>query len=367
MKRPVLLFLLILAAVACNPAKPPPAKSPLWSEGTISFDQAARPASFYCYGSTTAAAPQEWTDLNAFPDEPLQALVILDPGHGGPNSWRGTQLVCGQDVEIDEDWVNLSLALRTQSFLEQAGFNVDLSRYGYYGPFDENHKYDTNSTKEENANGCVSEAMLGVRDNNLCGDVGAELDRRGRNGVWEVDEIEQACKSHFPTAAEAQECVERATYFDHKKNKPQSISRYGQIVRAFNEAGLINVPFNPDSANLVGSPRAALISLHFNSAPHAGAMFTSMIRGIGSGGSDVLAPNQAVSQGPNPAAAVSRNLVTSTLEYMLRSLKDSGALPEATNKNVLYYWDAGIVRNGAHAQEFDLHGRPGAVLPEMKR
>jgi len=163
--------------------------------------------------------------------------------------------------------------------------------------------------------------------------------------------------------------VERATYIHHGKNKDTrlSISRYGQIVRAFNEAGLINVPFNPDGANLVGSPRVALISLHFNSAPHAGAMFTSIIRGIGSGGSDVLAPNQAVSQGPNPAAAVSRNLVTSTLEYMLRSLKDKGALPEAKNKHVLYYWDAGIVRNGAHALEFDLHGRPGAVFTKSEK
>jgi len=52
---------------------------------------------------------------------------------------------------------------------------------------------------------------------------------------------------------------------------------------------------------------------------------------------------------------------------MLRSLKDSGALPEAVNKRVLYYWDVGIVRNGASEQEFSLHNRPGAVFSENEK
>ncbi len=146
---------------------------------------------------------------------------------------------------------------------------MDLSRYGYYGPFDDKHGSD------ENANGCVTEALLGVRDKDVCHiKPEVELNRRGRNGKLEIPTIEKLCKKYYPTAAEARACVERATYFDHKEKSLQSISRYGQIVRKFKDAGLIDVPFNPDGANLVGSPRVALISLHFNSAPHTGAIFT---------------------------------------------------------------------------------------------
>ncbi|GEM90725.1 N-acetylmuramoyl-L-alanine amidase [Oceanithermus desulfurans] len=357
MRRALLLLILLLAA-ACSPGKPPPTQPPRWGEGDVSFERAAQAKSYYCNSSSLAAAPLEWSDPSALPDDPSQVLVILDPGHGGHYSGRGTFMVCSgnKKVEIDEDWVNLSLALRMQSLLDRAGFLVDLSRYGDYGPFDDKHGNNIN------ANGCVTEALLGVHDKDVCEGPGVELNRRGRNAKFYVPTIEKLCNKHFPTAAEARACVERATYFDHKRNKPQSISRYGQIVRKFRDAGLINVPFNPDGANLVGSPRVALISLHFNDATDAGAIFASVIRGIGGGGSSILASNQAISKGSNPAAAVSRNLVTSTLEYMLRSLKDSQALSEAVNKHDLYYWDAGIVRNGAHAQEFDLHGRPGAVF-----
>ena len=161
MRRALPLLLLLLAA-ACSPGKPPPTQPPPWGEGDVSFERAARAKSFYCNGSSPAAAPLEWSDPSAFPDDPSQVLVILDPGHGGPKSGRGTYSVCGGSVQIDEDWVNLSLALRMQSLFERAGFHVDLSRYGYYGPFDDKHGSD------ENANGCVTEALLGVRDKDVC-------------------------------------------------------------------------------------------------------------------------------------------------------------------------------------------------------
>ena len=55
-------------------------------------------------------------------------VVVVDPGHGGPDPGKVGTRTMGDDTEVLEKDVNLQIARKLKTFLEQGGIRVHMTR-----------------------------------------------------------------------------------------------------------------------------------------------------------------------------------------------------------------------------------------------
>ena len=148
MRRPyrgALLLLLAFLAACGSPGTPRP---PGPGTGTINFDAADRtPESCGAGAGLGALGVGDWSA--SMPARPEDAVVILDPGHGGldggaciasaPGNGGCNNVACASELNaaglgsLTEAQLTLATALRLKAILERMGFKVGLTRTGTYG------------------------------------------------------------------------------------------------------------------------------------------------------------------------------------------------------------------------------------------
>ena len=146
MRRPYrsgLLLLLAFLAACGGPGTPRPP-----GPGTINFDAADRtPESCGGGAGLSALGFGDWAA--SMPARPEDAVVILDPGHGGldggaciasaPGNGGCNNVACASELNaaglgsLTEAQLTLATALRLKAVLERMGFKVGLTRTGTYG------------------------------------------------------------------------------------------------------------------------------------------------------------------------------------------------------------------------------------------
>ena len=359
--------LLIAATLlaACGRGKPPPAHD-AWRTGALDLP-GAPPQDLKPCLNVQGAQVLEWGPNADPPSRPEDTLILLAAGHG-PNGNRPPHGTCYEENgnlvpmpavlgknTLEEDELTMALTLRLQATLERLGFPVELIRYGEYG---------TEGECAQKALFRKSPLLANPKSDEIFCD-SRYLTVRGRSDQYRLGSVTKLCDGDA-------NCVDDVLI----PKAQRAISRAGQLVR--DHSARLGIDYDPAGDNLVISPKVAYISIHFNSATVTGdsvgtmlAMFSGTVRT----GKDTTGPNPALmfDAKNNPLATVPKNYVTSVFEHLFRSLRQSGTLPEATNKRVLVYQNVDTVNPhpAQPAKEFSFPGDQregplGQVNPPIK-
>ena len=328
------LFVLLLAGCG-QPKKLVPDSG--WRKGPIDYRVSEEPPD-PCPRKYNSI-PQEWQ--GGYPAAPEEVLAILSPGHG-PMGNRGDQGECVDEYgnkqnlptvngknKIQEDELNMALAIRLHAFLKRTGFISELIRTGQYGTEGDCPQlalFRKSPRKKANTR-------------EWCGDPGSKWARsgeylsiRGRSDILNFSLVKKLC-GNDPS------CIKDVWL----PNKGKAISRAAQIVR--DHAPTLGIVFDPDNKNYVDSLKVVYISLHFNyvgraanNTPTILAMYSDIIRNPNGKGT---VPNPALTfqSGNHELDLVKKNYVTSLFEYMVFSTRS--VLKEARDKTSLHYINVG--------------------------